>query len=96
MLKKHNIFSKSHSFDIFKSVLDMDLMLFGDRNTSHGLTLELLPYPQPSQRQPPLTYSQQLSFLAFLELFLPTAWTRPKISQHLLTKMLKSLTHTLK
>ena len=44
----------------------------------------------------PLTYSQQLPFLAFLELFLPTAWTRPKISQHLLTKILESLTHTLK
>ena len=27
--------------------------------------------------------SQQLSFLAFLELFLPTAWARLKISQHL-------------
>ena len=31
----------------------------------------------------PLTFSQQLPFLAFFELFLPTAWARPKISQHL-------------
>jgi len=51
--QKARHFQQSHSFDIFKSVLDMDLMLFGDRNTSHGLTLELLPYPQPSQRPTP-------------------------------------------
>ena len=31
----------------------------------------------------PLTFSQQLPFLAFFELYLPTVWARPKISQHL-------------
>ena len=40
--------------------------------------------------------SQQMPFLAFLELFLLTAWARPQISQHLLTKILESLTHILK
>ena len=79
MLKKH-IFQQKSSCDIFKSMLDMDLMFFGGQNTSHGLTLKLLPDP--------LTFSQQLPFLAFFELFLPTAWARPKISQHLLTKIL--------
>ena len=77
-------------------MLDMDLMFFWGRNTSHGLTLKLLPDPQPSQRPKPLTVSQQLPFLAFFELFLPTAWARPKISQHLLTKILESVTYALK
>ena len=77
-------------------MLDMDLMFLGGQNTSHGLTLKLLLDPQPTQRPKPLTFSQQLPFLAFLELFLPTAWTRPRISQHLLTKILESATHTLK
>ena len=77
-------------------MLDMDLMFFGDRKTSHGLTLKRLSDPQPTQRQNPLTFSQQLSNLPFLELFLPTVWARPKISQHMLTKILESVTHTLK
>eukprot|EP00493_Phyllostaurus_siculus_P021321 UN21647 len=47
MLKKH-IFQQKSSCDIFKSMLDMDLMFLGGRNTSHGLTLKLL--PDPSQR----------------------------------------------
>ena len=63
MLKKH-IFQQKSSCDIFKSMLDMDLMFFGGRNTSHGLTLKLLPEPQPSQRPPPPTFSQQLPFLS--------------------------------
>jgi hypothetical protein len=64
MLKKH-IFQQKSSCDIFKSMLDMDLMFFGGRNTSHWHTLKLLPYLQPSQRRKPLTFSQQLPFLAF-------------------------------
>ena len=54
-----------------------------------------LPDP-PAARRPPLTFSQQLSILSFLELFLPTAWATTKISQHLLTKILESTAHTLK
>eukprot|EP00493_Phyllostaurus_siculus_P021322 UN21648 len=61
MLKKH-IFQQKSSCDIFKSMLDMDLMFLGGRNTSHGLTLKLLPDPQPTQRPTPLTFSQQLPF----------------------------------
>ena len=95
MLKTH-IFQQKSSCDIFKSMLAMDLMFLGGRNTSHELTLKLLPDPQPSQRPNPLTFSQQLPFLAFFELFLPTAWARPKISQHLLTKILESVTYALK
>ena len=54
-------------------MLDMDLMSFRGRNTSHVLTLKRLANPQPSQGQlPPPTFSQQLLILEFLELFLPT------------------------
>ena len=95
MLKKH-IFQQKSSCNIFKSMLDMDVMFFGGRKRSHGLTLKRLSDLQPTQRQPPLTFSQQLPNLPFLELFLPTAWARPKISQHMLTKILESVTHTLK
>ena len=42
------------------------------------------------------TFSQQVHILSFLKLFLPTAWPRRKISQHVLTKMLESVTRTLK
>ena len=63
-------------------MLGMDLMFFGGRKTPHGLTLKRLSDPQPTQRQNPLTFSQQLPNLPFLELFLPTAWARPKNSQH--------------
>ena len=52
--------------------------------------------PNPLNGQNPLTFSQQLPFLAFFELFLPTAWARPKISQHLLTKILESVIHNWK
>ena len=52
MLKKH-IFQQKSSCDIFKSMLDMDLMFFGGRKTSHGLTLKRLSDPQPTQRQKP-------------------------------------------
>ena len=52
MLKKH-IFQQKSSCDIFKSMLDMDLMFFGGQNTSHGLTLKLLPDPQATQRPKP-------------------------------------------
>ena len=94
MLKKH-IFQPKSLCDIFKSILNMDRMFFEDQNTSHGLTLKLLPGPQPTQRtNPPHLYST-IAFLAFFELFLPTGWARTKISQHLLTKILESLTHTL-
>ena len=56
-----------------KNMLDMDLMSFRGRNTSHVLTLKRLANPQPSQGQlPPPTFSQQLLILEFLELFLPT------------------------
>ena len=73
-------------------------MFFGGRKTPHGLTLKRLSDPQPTHRQKPLTFSQQLPNLPFLELFLPTAGARPKISQHnvMLTKILESVTHTLK
>ena len=47
MLKKH-IFQQKSSCDIFKSMLDMDLMFFEGQNTSHGLTLKQLPDLQPS------------------------------------------------
>ena len=50
MLKKH-IFQEKSSCDIFKSMLDMDLMFLGGRKTSHGLTLKRLPDLQPTQRQ---------------------------------------------
>ena len=39
--------------------------------------------PNPPNGKTPLTFSQQLPNLRFLELFLPTAWARPKISQHM-------------
>ena len=81
MLKKL-IFQQKSSCDIFKSMLDMNLMFLGGRKTSHGLTMKRLPDPPAAQRPPP-TFSQQLSILLFLELFLPTAWARTKISQHL-------------
>ena len=56
-----------------KNMLDMDLMSFRGRNTSHVLTLKRLANPQPSQGQlPPPTFSQQLLILKFLDLFLPT------------------------
>ena len=95
MLKNH-IFQQKSFCDIFKSMSNMDLMFLGGQNTSHGLTLKLLLDPNPLNGQNPLTFSQQLPFLAFFELFLPTAWARTKISQHLLTKILESATHTLK
>ena len=54
--------------------------------------------PNPPTANPPLTFSQQLPNLPFLELFWPTAWARPKISQHnvMLTKIWESVTHTSK
>ena len=83
MLQKKNIFQQKASCNIFKSISDMDLIFGEDRKTSRGLTLKRLSNPQ-------------LLNLPFLELFLPTAWARPKISQHMLTKILESVTHTLK
>ena len=69
MLKKH-IFQKKSSCDIFKSMLDMDLMFFGDRNTSHGHTLKLLLDLQPSQRRkPPHLYSTVAFFGVFIAIF---------------------------
>ena len=71
MLQNH-IFRKSHH-EIKKNMLDMDLMSFRGRNTSHVLTLKRLANPQPSQGQlPPPTFSQHLLILEFLKLFLPT------------------------
>jgi len=52
--------------------------------------------PNPSNGKKKLTFSQQLPNLPFLDLFLPTVWARPEISQHMLTKILESVTHTLK
>ena len=69
MLKKH-IFQQKSSCDIFKSMLDMDLMCFGGRNTSHRLTLKLLPDPQPSQRPtPPSPLVNSCLFWRFLSYF---------------------------
>ena len=52
---------------------------------SQRITLKLLPTPQPSQWLAPPTFSQQMHILSFLKLFLPTAWPRRKISQHVTT-----------
>ena len=40
-------------------------------------------YQIPQPPNDPLTFSQHLYILSFLELFLPTTWARTKISQHL-------------
>ena len=71
-------------------------MFLEGRKTSYGLTLKRLADPKPIQRQLSFTLSQQFHILPFLELFLPTTWTKSKISQHVLTKILDSVTHTLK
>ena len=76
ILKKH-IFQQKSFCDILKSMLDKDLMFLGGRNTSDQLTLKRLP-----DLKYPLTFTQQLPIWAFLELILPTAWTKSKISQH--------------
>ena len=96
MLQKKHIFQQKPSRNIFKNMSDMDLIFFGDRKTSHGLTLKRLPNPQSTKWWVPSTCSQQVHILPFLELFSPTCWARPKISQHMLTKILENVTHTLK
>ena len=82
MLQKKHIFQQKPSRNISKSISDMDLIFGGDRKTSRGLTLKRLSNPQPTKWSVPSTFSQRLPNLPFLELFLPTAWARPKISQH--------------
>eukprot|EP00493_Phyllostaurus_siculus_P021320 UN21646 len=68
MLKKH-IFQQKSSCDIFKSMLDMDLMFLGGRNTSHGLTLKLLPDPTFSTAKTPSPLVNSCLFWRFLSYF---------------------------
>ena len=44
----------------------MDLTFFGGQNTSHGLTLKLLPDPQPTQRPPPPHLQSTVAFLSLV------------------------------
>ena len=52
--------------------------------------------PNPLNGHPPHFWSTVPYFGVFLNLFLPTAWAKPKISQHLLAKILESATYTLR
>ena len=96
MLKKH-ILQQKPSRNIFKSMLDMHLMLWGVFETHPiGSLWSYYQLPNPPNDWSP-TFSQQVHILSFLKLLLPTAWPKRKISQQLLlTKILESVTHTLK
>ena len=74
-------FQSKSSCDILESVLHiMDLMFFGDRNTSHGLTLKLLADRQPSQQQNHPHLSQQLLFSLHFQIhFYPQLGLGPKL-----------------
>ena len=52
--------------------------------------------PTHSTAKTPSSLVNSFLFWRFFYLFLLPAWARPKISQHLLTKILESATHTLK
>ena len=46
----------------FENMLDMSVMFLGGQNTSHGLTLKLLPDPQPTQRPKPPHLESTIAF----------------------------------
>ena len=52
--------------------------------------------PNPPSDENPLTFGHQWPFLAFLATFLPVSEARSTVSQHMLTKILESVTHTIK
>ena len=84
MLIKHILQQKS-SRNIFKSMLDMHLMLWGLFETHPiGSLWSYYQLSNPPNDWSP-TFSQQVHILSFLKLFLPTAWPRRKISQHVTT-----------
>ena len=73
MLKKRILQQKS-SRNIFKSMLDMHLMLWGIFETHPIRSLwSYYQLPNPANDCPP-TLSQQMHVLSFLKLFLPNAW----------------------
>ena len=61
-LKKAHIQQKLSS-DILKNMLDMDVMFWGGRHTSHGLTLKRLLNRQPTERQKPPHFFSALFLL---------------------------------
>ena len=64
MLKKH-IFQQKSSCDIFKSMLDMDLMFLGAETHPMGTLWSYYQTSNLLNGENPLTFSQQLPFLAF-------------------------------
>ena len=82
--------------NVFQTMIDIDQIYFGGRNTSLVLTLNHLYMLTSPSDEPTLTFAHQLYWLAFLSTLLPVSGARSTIRQHMLTEFWESITQTIK